>query len=181
MQWQSAEDEKRRLFESARENVRRHQGSFPEAESSSRAAGNPHTQESPAIPRPITSTAAEMYSNAMKAIQVSTPSNKAQPVPAAPARGKDSSTKRDYMTAEEEKAALRYKQAMEAVKRNYGEGPSSQFPDGPAPSSSSGDPISYDELFPSPPKHAPPNSFSGEFIRIIIIIAQACRSRVGFP
>ena len=173
--WPSAEEEKARLFNQAKEAVRKTQGVVDEPDGAGQGS-NTHDRSGSVNsgPQSSISAGAAMYSQALNSMSRN-PST-GQPTPASPA-------KRSYPTAEEEKAALhRYQQATAAVARNqaaaYGAMPSvpEQSPPvsspppmtspvaspKPNPQSQNGPPlIPYDTLYPNSARMASPPPGAG--------------------
>ncbi|PFH45550.1 hypothetical protein AMATHDRAFT_71571 [Amanita thiersii Skay4041] len=162
--WPTAEEEKLRLFNSAQAAVAKTQGYgyVP-------SATDPMSQSGSSSSKPL-SAAAVMYSQAMSAVHRNDSTKATAPSPpAAGASTPNSNLKQPqsssglhglakfggkvpgYMTAEEEKAALRrYEEAKQAVDRVQNSGYYADSPPPPGIGGSSGsDPISYDSLYPA--------------------------------
>ena len=177
--WPSAEDEKARLFNQAKEAVRKTQGVVDEPEgmsSTSALTPNNHGRSgsvNSGSPSSM-STGAAMYSQALSSVGRNASAGHSTATAAS-----SGSTKRSYLTAEEEKATLRrYQEATAAVQRSqtaaYGtmpsmpEHPSPESPPpmaspvaSPKPNPPPQNPIPYDALYPNSARMASPPPAGG--------------------
>ena len=144
--WLSAEQEKLQLFQQAQAAVVRTQGvagAPPPASVSTHARNNSDPKSSGTGSKP---SAADLYSEAMRNRTGGSSSLASPTKPGVP-----------YLTAEQEKAALRrYEEAKRAVDRTQ----NSTFSGGDGAGSSGSAPVAYDSLYPTTPKTPPATASS---------------------
>jgi hypothetical protein len=160
--WPTAEEEKAKLFEQAQATAKRTQAQSQPSSKANVMAPVSGSQGSSTLP--TVSAGAALYSHALSSMGSQPTGNQVAsgsgpepptasapaPVPPAPAPGPVKAPVPQYPTAEEEKAALRrYHEAKLAVDRTQNTAFSPTCEEDPY-QSSSGSPVPYDALYPSP-------------------------------